>query len=289
MLCVINDALNFIFRRKLTRNYSVSLGSSQDRQKAIVDAFLHAWKGYKSYAWGHDHLKPITKTFQNWFGLGLTIVDSLDTMYMMDLQEEFSEAKEWVREKLNFNVNKDVNFFETTIRVLGGLLSAFHLSKDTIFLEKAIDLANRLMPSFRSSSGMPYSDVNLQTGHAHPPTWGQDSTVSEISTVQLEFRDVSHLTSDPKYEIKFVKLYWVFSFFVKLLISIHFLFFKNAAFKVSQHLHQLPKKDGLVPMFINAESGQFRSTSTITIGARADSYYEYLLKQWIQTGRTIDW
>ncbi|GFW22873.1 endoplasmic reticulum mannosyl-oligosaccharide 1,2-alpha-mannosidase [Trichonephila clavipes] len=257
------DGVGGIFMEKIIGAATVQKSSSQDRQKAIVDAFLHAWKGYKSYAWGHDHLKPITKTFQNWFGLGLTIVDSLDTMYMMDLQEEFSEAKEWVREKLNFNVNKDVNFFETTIRVLGGLLSAFHLSKDTIFLEKAIDLANRLMPSFRSSSGMPYSDVNLQTGHAHPPTWGQDSTVSEISTVQLEFRDVSHLTSDLKYE--------------------------NAAFKVSQHLHQLPKKDGLVPMFINAESGQFRSTSTITIGARADSYYEYLLKQWIQTGRTIDW
>lgn len=48
---------------------------------------------------------------------------------------------------------------------------------------------------------MPYSDVNLQTGHAHPPTWGQDSTVSEISTVQLEFRDISRLTNDPKYEV----------------------------------------------------------------------------------------
>ncbi|XP_054714312.1 endoplasmic reticulum mannosyl-oligosaccharide 1,2-alpha-mannosidase-like [Uloborus diversus] len=237
--------------------------SAQDRQNAIVKAFLHAWKGYRSYAWGHDHLKPITKTFQNWFGLGLTIVDSLDTLYIMDLQEEFNEAKEWVKEKLNFNVNKDVNFFETTIRVLGGLLSAFHLSKESLFLDKAIDLANRLLPGFKSSSGVPFSDVNLQTGNAHPPNWGQDSTVSEISTVQLEFRDISRLTGDPKFEVE--------------------------AFKVSQHLHQLPKKDGLVPMFINAESGQFRSTSTITVGARADSYYEYLLKQWVQTGRTIDW
>lgn len=66
---------------------SKSLGSSQDKQNAIVGAFLHAWKGYKNYAWGHDHVKPITKTFQNWFGLGLTIVDSLDTMYIMGLKE----------------------------------------------------------------------------------------------------------------------------------------------------------------------------------------------------------
>lgn len=237
--------------------------SAKERQKAIVKAFLHAWKGYKDHAWGQDHLKPITKTFQNWFGLGLTIVDSLDTLYIMDLKEEFKEASEWVRNKLDFNVNKDVNLFETTIRVMGGLLSAYHLSQDALFLDKAIDLANRLMPGFRSASGIPYSDVNLQTGHAHAPSWGQDSTVSEVSTVQLEFRDISHSTADPKYE--------------------------EAAFKVSHHLHLLPKKDGLVPMFINAESGQFRSTSTITVGARADSYYEYLLKQWIQTGRKIDW
>ncbi|XP_015925664.1 endoplasmic reticulum mannosyl-oligosaccharide 1,2-alpha-mannosidase isoform X2 [Parasteatoda tepidariorum] len=237
--------------------------SAQDKQKSIVDAFLHAWKGYKSHAWGHDHLKPITKTFQNWFGLGLTIVDSLDTLYMMGLYEEFNEAKEWVIEKLNLNLNKDVNFFETTIRVMGGLLSAFHLSEESIFLEKAVDIADRLMPAFKSSSGVPYSDVNLKTGHSHPPVWGQDSTVSEISTIQLEFRDISHLTGDPKYE--------------------------TAAFKVSEHLHKLPKKDGLVPMFINAESGHFRTTSTITVGARADSYYEYLLKQWIQTGQKISW
>lgn len=58
--------------------------------------------------------------------------------------------------------------------------------------------------------------------------------------------------------------------------------------KVSLHLHNLEKKDGLVPIFINANSGQFRSYSTITVGARGDSYYEYLLKQWIQTGRQID-
>lgn len=59
------------------------------------------------------------------------------------------------------------------------------------------------MPGFRSSSGVPYSDVNLQTGHAHAPTWGQDSTVSEISTVQLEFRDLSRITGDSKYEVNF--------------------------------------------------------------------------------------
>lgn len=66
------------------------------------------------------------------------------------------------------------------------------------------------------------------------------------------------------------------------------MFLQNAVSKVSHHIHNLEKKDGLVPIFINANTGQFRSYATITLGARGDSYYEYLLKQWIQTGKNID-
>lgn len=57
---------------------------------------------------------------------------------------------------------------------------------------------------------------------------------------------------------------------------------------MSEHVHKLEKYDGLVPIFINANTGQFREYATITLGARGDSYYEYLLKQWLQTGKTID-
>lgn len=62
-------------------------GPTNDRQRAVVGAFKHAWTGYKEYAWGHDNLKPISMGYNDWFGLGLTIVDSLDTMYIMDMQE----------------------------------------------------------------------------------------------------------------------------------------------------------------------------------------------------------
>jgi mannosyl-oligosaccharide alpha-1,2-mannosidase len=88
-------------------------------------------------------LKPITKTYQTWFDLGLTLVDSLDTMLMMNLKEEFDEAREWISTKFKLDVNRDVNLFETTIRVLGSLLSTYHLSKDKLFLDKAEDLADR--------------------------------------------------------------------------------------------------------------------------------------------------
>ncbi|EDO26074.1 predicted protein, partial [Nematostella vectensis] len=90
--------------------------------------FRHAWKGYKQFAWGHDELKPISKSFSEWFNIGLTIIDSLDTMLLLNLKDEFREARDWVANSLSFDKNVDVNLFEVTIRVLGGLLSAYHLS-----------------------------------------------------------------------------------------------------------------------------------------------------------------
>lgn len=62
-------------------------GPQNDRQLAVVNAFKHAWAGYKEYAWGHDNLKPITQASSDWFGLGLTIIDALDTLYIMDLHD----------------------------------------------------------------------------------------------------------------------------------------------------------------------------------------------------------
>ncbi|EDO30560.1 predicted protein, partial [Nematostella vectensis] len=233
------------------------------RQKAVIEAFRHAWKGYKQFAWGHDELKPISKSFSEWFNIGLTIIDSLDTMLLLNLKDEFREARDWVANSLSFDKNVDVNLFEVTIRVLGGLLSAYHLSNDDIFLNKAVELGDRLLPCFNSQSGIPFSDVNLMTRQVHPPRWGPDSSVSEVSTIQLEFRDLSYVTGNDKY--------------------------KQAVDKVMRHLHSLPKKNGLVPIFVNANTGQFRPGATITLGARGDSYYEYLLKQWLQTGKKEDW
>lgn len=238
-------------------------GPQNERQRAVVDAFKHAWQGYRTYAWGKDLLKPITKTYHTWFDLGLTLVDSLDTMIMMNLKQEFDEAREWVRTELRFDVNRDVNLFETTIRVLGGLLSTFHLTKDKLFLEKAEELGDRLMGSFESQSGIPFSDVNLKTRIGHAPTWSQDSSTSEVTTIQLEFRDLSRSSGNPMYE--------------------------DAVSRVSELVHFLHKDSGLVPIYINANSGQFRQYTAVTLGARGDSYYEYLLKQWLQTGKTIDY
>lgn len=109
-----------------------------EHQKAVVSAFKHAWKGYKDHAWGYDELRPLSKGSSTWFNLGLTLIDSLDTMWLMGLKEEFKEARDWVANELIVEQNRDVNLFETTIRVLGGLLSAYHLTDDRIFLDKAV-------------------------------------------------------------------------------------------------------------------------------------------------------
>ncbi|XP_069842074.1 endoplasmic reticulum mannosyl-oligosaccharide 1,2-alpha-mannosidase [Dendropsophus ebraccatus] len=231
-----------------------------ERQEAVIEAFRHAWKGYKEFAWGHDELKPISKSYGEWFGLGLTLLDALDTMWILGLKEEFQEAREWVATKLTFDKNVDVNLFESTIRILGGLLSTYHLTQDSLFLEKAKDIGTRLLPAFNTPSKVPYSDVNIGKGTAHPPRWTSDSTVAEVTSVQLEFRELSRLTGDEQY--------------------------KKVVDQVTQHVHTLSgKRDGLVPMFINTNSGQFSHLGVFTLGARADSYYEYLLKQWLQSGK----
>ncbi|CAK1588611.1 unnamed protein product [Parnassius mnemosyne] len=238
-------------------------GPTNARQYAVVESFKHAWRGYREHAWGHDNLKPVSGMAYDWFSLGLTIVDALDTAYIMGLTDEYEEGRKWIKEELIFTKNKDVNFFEVTIRVLGALLSNYHFTQDDMFLNKAKDLGDRLMAAFSSPSGIPYSDVNLGMRTAHAPEWSHYSTTAEVTTVQLEFRELSRATNNPTYE--------------------------DAAAAVSEKLHQLPKKHGLVPIFINPNTGHFLPHATITLGARGDSYYEYLLKQWLQTGKTINY
>ncbi|XP_027018619.1 mannosidase, alpha, class 1B, member 1b [Tachysurus fulvidraco] len=231
------------------------------RLEAVREAFRHAWKGYTDFAWGHDELKPISKSYSEWFGLGLTLIDALDTMWILGLKKEFDDARQWVATQLSFGKNVDVNLFESTIRILGSLLSTYHLTGDSLFLEKAKDIGSRLMPAFNTPSKIPYSDVNIGSGVARPPRWTSDSTVAEVTSIQLEFRELSRLTGDPKYQA--------------------------AVMEVMRQVHKLEgKHDGLVPMFINTNSGQFTHLGVYTLGARADSYYEYLLKQWIQGGKT---
>lgn len=199
------------------------------RQKSVVDAMRWAWKGYKSFAWGQDMLNPISKKGEKWFNLGLTLIDALDTMYLMGMEQEFQEAREWVAGTMDLNQNVDVNLFETTIRVLGAFLTSYTLTNDQVFLGKAVDLADRLMVAFNTKSGVPLSDVNLARRTASRPRWSKYSSTAEVATVQLEFNYLAALTGDSKYS--------------------------KAVRKVMDVIDANKPKSNLVPMWIDPESG----------------------------------
>ncbi|KAK4480775.1 hypothetical protein RD792_011626 [Penstemon davidsonii] len=250
-------------------NISVVFGNSDvsddpiaiQRREKVKDAMIHAWSSYEKYAWGNDELQPQSKNGINSFGgLGATLIDSLDTLYIMGLDEQFQRAKEWVANSLDFNKNYDASVFETTIRVVGGLLSAYDLSGDKVFLEKATDISDRLLPAWNTPSGIPYNIINLAHGNPHNPGWtGGDSILADSGTEQLEFIALSQRTGDPKYQQKVED--------------------------VILELNKTFPPDGLLPIYINPHRGS-RSYSTITFGAMGDSFYEYLLKVWIQGNKT---
>ncbi|CAL1386776.1 unnamed protein product [Linum trigynum] len=231
------------------------------RREKVKDAMIHAWSSYEKYAWGHDELQPQTKDGVDSFGgLGATLIDSLDTLYIMGLDEQFQRAREWVATSLDFNKDYDASVFETTIRVVGGLLSAYDLSGDKVFLDKAKDIADRLLPAWDTPTGIPYNIINLENGNPHNPGWtGGSSILADSGTEQLEFFALSQRTGDPKYHQK--------------------------AERVILELNKTFPADGLLPIYISPDSGT-GSSSTITFGAMGDSFYEYLLKVWIQGSKT---
>src|SRR5438128_12429326 len=105
----------------------------------VRSEFLHAWSGYKKYAWGHDDLKPLSKSYHDWYAepLLMTPVDALDTMILMGLKDEAIHTREYIAKNLSFDKDVYVQNFEVTIRLLGGLLSSYQLTGDQCLLHLA--------------------------------------------------------------------------------------------------------------------------------------------------------
>jgi endoplasmic reticulum Man9GlcNAc2 1,2-alpha-mannosidase len=181
-------------------------------------------------AMGADEYHPISHKGSNLSeegGIGYTVVDAIDTMLLMGLDDEYLRARTWIEHKLTFDRDAPFSTFEvwfffellrvaystmhcdlihserlqTTIRVLGGLLSTYHHSGgDSLFLNRARELADRMLPVFDTPSGLPYPMVNLQR---RVGLWAEENSVlvstAEASTLQLEFRYLSELTDDDIY------------------------------------------------------------------------------------------
>ncbi|CAE6506090.1 unnamed protein product [Rhizoctonia solani] len=263
-----------------------------EKRDAVVAAFRHAYSAYERDAFGADEYHPISQKGSNLTaagGIGYTIADSLDTIIIMqqqgyDLDAEYERAKTWIRDTLSFDRDANFNTFETTIRVFGGLLSAHYLTSDDMYLDRAREIADRIMPVFETPVGLPTSMVNLcESKKASSITDGvyfvlkpihQDGkciskgvldkdngnlvSVAEAATLQLEFKYLSYLTEEDSY-------WW-------------------AVEKVMAVIKQSATQP-VVPIFLSAETGQF-VVSDIRLGSRGDSYYEYLLKQYLQTDRS---
>lgn len=243
-----------------------------DRRNAVKEGFLHAWKGYKTYAWGKDSLHPVSKSGSDDFlGMAISIVDSMDTALIMGLDDIFEEQYAWVVKNLKFGDQENINVFETTIRVVGGLLSAYALSGRQPLLDFADDLATKLLPAFQSKTGIPYGTLGLKSGKKYNPSWVQHaSSVAEAGTLQLEFRYLAKLTGKREYRERVDRV---------------FRFFEGRM----QDSRSNDVLDGLFPMFVHPETGDVKGNPIITFGARGDSLYEYFLKTYIQTDCSEDW
>nr|CAG8586702.1 1598_t:CDS:10 [Entrophospora candida] len=239
---------------------------NEQRRKSVKDGFLHAWNGYKKHAWGKDEILPVSNSSRdNFNGWAASMVESLDTMWLMGIKDEFKIARDYIDNKIDFSVcDSEISLFETVIRYLGSLLSAYELSNDKMFLRKAIQLGDSLIPAFKSPHGLPYNAWNIERGLKDPNYRPQSSYVvlAQVATLQLEFMKLSQLSGNSTY------------------------FFKAQA--VVDLLDKAVKKiPGLYPTMISLDTGTFYRSS-MSFGGSGDSFYEYLIKDYILVGGSRD-
>jgi hypothetical protein len=221
--------------------------------------FLHAWRGYRANAWGYDELRPLSEGHNDFFApnvsFGLSIVEALDTLYLLGLDEELDDSIAWLRSNLSFDVDADIQMFEAVIRLVGGLIAGYGATGETFLLAAAHDLATRLLPCFtQSPTGVPYRYVNLKTGHV-----GQNVTnLAEACSNILEFGELSRLTGDGR-----------------------FLAASRTAY--STIIAKRSELDLLGTSF-DVERGAFVDVDDAAPNPPADSFYEYLWGAWTLFG-----
>ncbi|GAV69591.1 Glyco_hydro_47 domain-containing protein [Cephalotus follicularis] len=229
--------------------------------------FYHAFDGYMEHAFPLDELRPLTCEGEDTLGgYALTLIDSLDMLALLGDRERFASSVEWIGKNLRFDINKTVSVFETSIRVLGGLLSA-HLiasdyatgmripSYDNELLDLAEELGQRLLPAFDTPTGIPFGSVNLL--HGVDDHESKITSTAGGGTLTLEFGVLSRLTDDPIFEQVT----------------------KNSVRGIWARRSKL----NLVGAHINVFTGEWTQKDA-GIGTSIDSFYEYLLKAYLLFG-----
>ncbi|XP_023034919.1 mannosyl-oligosaccharide alpha-1,2-mannosidase IA isoform X1 [Drosophila willistoni] len=238
-----------------------------EKRQKVKEMMKHAWHNYKLYAWGKNELRPLSQrphsgSIFGSYDLGATIVDGLDTLYIMGLEREYKEGRDWIERKFSLdNISAELSVFETNIRFVGGMLTLYAFTGDPLYKEKAQHIADKLLPAFQTPTGIPYALVNTKTGMAKNYGWasGGSSILSEFGTLHLEFAYLSDITGNPLY--------------------------RERVQTIRQVLKEIEKPKGLYPNFLNPKTGKWGQLH-MSLGALGDSYYEYLLKAWLQSGQT---
>ncbi|XP_050932326.1 mannosyl-oligosaccharide 1,2-alpha-mannosidase IA isoform X1 [Lates calcarifer] len=244
---------------------------TNERREKVKEMMKFAWDNYKRYAWGKNELRPLTRNghIGNMFGglRGASVIDSLDTLYIMGLMEEYNDAKEWVQTSLDLNSNGEASLFEVNIRYVGGLLSAYYLTGEELFKNKAVELGEKLLPAFNTPTGIPRGVINLGSLCCSGTSWSWgwasagSSILAEFGTLHLEFVHLTELSSNPIYTEKVMN--------------------------IRKLLNKIEKPHGLYPNFLSPVSGNWVQHH-VSIGGLGDSFYEYLIKSYLMSDKTDD-
>ncbi|KAJ8109593.1 hypothetical protein OPT61_g7347 [Boeremia exigua] len=227
---------------------------------AVRDEFKRTWDSYRAYAWTEDELKPITGTgLETFGGWGATLVDSLDSLWIMGLKEEFYEGVQAVA-AIDFGRSdmKTISVFETTIRYLGGMLSTYDLSQEPGLLEKAIQLGEMLYRAFDTENHTPLGWLDIEKAkdpEGRSPKAETSICFACLGSLTMEFTRLAQITQQSKY-------YDVVARITRLLDR-------------TQDTTRIP---GLWPTMINARKEEFNQSRFFSAGALADSTYEYFPK-----------
>ncbi|KAL1961123.1 hypothetical protein VTO42DRAFT_3068 [Malbranchea cinnamomea] len=238
----------------------------EERREAVKQAFLRTWQAYKENAWMGDELGPVEGNVKQTFGgWGATLVDTLDTLWIMGLKDEFEMAVDAVRD-IDFSSTRTVvlNVFETTIRYLGGFLAAYDISEGAypVLLEKAVEVGDLLYVAFDTPNRLPvlrWPWKKARNGEEQRPSTA--NIIAELGSLSVEFTRLSQLTENPKYFDAVQR--------ITDLLEAH------------QDDTKLP---GLWPLNVNLETPQFSKEGRFTFGGMADSLYEYLPKEYLMLG-----
>jgi len=170
---------------------------SRDIAELVRREFLRAWGAYKTYAWGYDYLKPISRTGANRLASSFleTPLVAMTTMYLMELDDEFENTVDYIANNLSFDRDIEVDFAHAVMTWLGPLVSTYQISGDQRLLKLAVDLADRLKPAYNTSTGLPYRNINLKTG----ATSGTHVNAAWITQPLVDFGTLSKLTGDNSY------------------------------------------------------------------------------------------